>query len=134
MSDRPVPPSGPASPSDAVSRVEKKERLRRRLKAGVFTALLGLSWAASFGSARSADAAPARAELEQRIEQVRASLGAPADADPARADQPAQPWGNGWINWSNGWHNWHNAWNNWNNAWNNWSNHWHNWSNHWHNI
>lgn len=110
-----------------------KARLRRRLKAGVFTALVALSWAtAMVSTAAPAQAAPARGVLSERVEQVRAAFVAPDDAAPTRMDPPASPWGNGWLNWSNGWNNWSNAWNNWtnwSNAWNNWSNAWNNWSN-----
>ena len=124
MSDRPVPP---ADPSD---RHDRKERLRGRLKAGAFTVLFALGFATGVpGPAAAAE--PPRGVLEQRIEQVRATLGTPAGADRLSADTPAQPWGNIWLNWGNGWHNWNNSWHNWNN-WHNWSD-WNNWNNSWHN-
>ena len=60
------------------------------------------------------------ASLQQKVEDLRANLGAPAAA--TKADQaPIQlAW---WGNWHNG--GWHPYWHNWPN-WRNWHN-WHNW-------
>ena len=128
MSERPTPRS---------DRTESKERLRRRLKAGVFTALLALGWATT--QATPAQAAPASGVLEQRVQTVRDALG--VNAPLANPQTAMNPWFNvWWNNWSNGWNNWNNAWHNWSNGWSNggWSNggwnNWHNWSNLWHNV
>lgn len=125
-------------PSSSADRAERSARLRRRLTGGVFTALIALQWGASLvPAAHAAPGTPAGTTLEARAAQVREALTPAAPEAPARADQPAQPWGNGWINWGNGWNNWKNAWNNWSNAWNNWSNawnNWNNWKNAWYNV
>jgi hypothetical protein len=122
MSERPSPRS---------VRLENKERLRRRLKAGVFSALLALGWATT--QPTPAQAAPAPGILEQRVQTVRDALGV---SEPAGASDTAlNPWFNiWWNNWSNGWNNWNNAWHNWSNGWKNWSNGWNNWSNGWKNA
>ena len=131
-----------ASPRPASSS-DRRARLKRRLVGGFFTALLAIEW----GMAQSAVAsAPAptpepKTTLAARADDVRAALPRTApDAAPLKADQPAQPWGNAWLNWGNGWNNWSNAWNNWNNwsnGWNNWTNgwnNWHKWNNAWYNA
>jgi hypothetical protein len=127
MSERPTPRS---------DRLQNKERLRRRLKAGVFTALLALSWATT----QATPAQAASGVLEQRVQTVRDALGVSAPV--AGAPEAAlNPWFNvWWNNWSNGWNNWNNAWHNWSNGWSNggWNNggwnNWSNWSNAWHNV
>lgn len=122
-------------------KIEAKARLRRRLKAGAFTALLALGWATTQPTA--AQAAPAPGVLEKRVETVRDALGL-GEAATLSAGTAINPWFNAWWNnWSNGWNNWNNAWHNWNNGWHNWSNGWsngwnnvgwNNWSNTWHNV
>jgi hypothetical protein len=123
---------------EASAREERKERLRRRLKAGVFTALLALGWAAQASAVAHAAPPSPKPAIEERVQQVRDVLQAALETETQRAGAPAQPWlnlwwnnwGNGWNNWKNNWNNWSNAWNNWNNAWNNWNN----WRNLWYNV
>jgi hypothetical protein len=121
-------------PASQRNRLENRERLRRRLKAGVFSALLALGWATTQPTVAQAAAA---GQLEQRVQTVRDALGA-ADAPLGATDVAINPWVNlWWNNWSNGWNNWNNAWHNWSNGWKNWGNgwnNWNNWSNFWHNV
>jgi hypothetical protein len=112
-------------------RHERKERLRRRLKAGAFTALLALGWATTQPTAAQA-AAPG--VLEERVQSVRDALGVAAPTAGA-TDAALHPWLNlWWNNWGNGWNNWKNNWHNWGNGWKNWGNGWNNWGNGWNNI
>ena len=121
-------------------KLESRIALRRRLKAGVFMALLGVQAAVGMASPAQADArTPDTRTAADRAESVRASaerlnltLG---DVRQSIAGATL-PWFNLWTNWNNwkNWNNWANAWNNWNNAWNNWSNAWNNWHNVWYNV
>src|SRR5689334_11017486 len=80
--------------------------------------------------APSANSAPARKSLNERVELVRATIKQKGSMDQAPAknlsysERLFSQWGN-WGNWGN-WNNWLN-WNNWNN-WRNWGN-WGNWGN-----
>jgi hypothetical protein len=77
--------------------------------------------------APSANAAPARKPINERVELVRDTLKRKTSIDqaPAKNLSYSEKLFSQWGNWGN-WGNWLN-WNNWNN-WNNWRN-WGNWGN-----
>jgi hypothetical protein len=92
--------------------------VRRVLRfVAIFWLLVAGATSANAATARqSEEASKARAELRDRIEQARKSLGVePRQVSPKSSalDRVAQ-----WVNWPN-WNNWAN-WPNWFNQWRNW--------------